>query len=348
MRRRPRKHTSQQRLSVPAGRGKDSRDTAKRGNSGQPPGLLQRAKNQPVVPHPDAVPSPVLDTGSPPTSHSCHPRAKRRIPRPSHPTVIPPTRRAGPRSGTHGGARDGRGYPQNPSTQPHPTRSPTTHIGAVRERPWCGARLQPPAPHSQPAFSQPVVPDPHTSSSPTPIGDHVGRAARGQPTYFSMSSSSEAKDLPAIPQPHSPSTQPPMATTRRTAPPHLVFPDPDRGPRWTGCACTAHLFSMSSSSEAKDLPAIPQPHSPSTQPPWPQPVVPHPHTSSSPTPIGDHGGRAARVQPTYSACHPRAKRRTSRPKQVAVHTPSGFLRNDSPPDQPRDPPSPKSHSPANP
>ncbi len=131
VRRRPRKHTSQQRLTVPAGRGKDSRDTAKRGNSGgTTPGLLQRAKNQPVVPsivtpHSDAgpVPYPVLDTGSSPTPHSCHPRAAHlsssseakdlpAIPQPHSPPTQPvfsqPVVPGQP--GTHGGARDGRGY----------------------------------------------------------------------------------------------------------------------------------------------------------------------------------------------------------------------------------------------
>ncbi len=234
VRRRPRKHTSQQRLSVPAGRGKDYRDTVNRGNSGQPPGLLQRAKNQTVVPHPDAVPSPVLDTGSCRTFHSRHPRAKRRTSRPSHNHTLhspyrrspnpscPPSSPRTPMRGRYpwwsaGRARlqptapnsqpsfsqtvfpdlrtpssptqivdpGGRGYPHQPATQPHPARSPTTPVGAVRERPWYGARLQPTAPNSLPAFSQPVVPSivsPHSDAGPVPtVGRRTGAATRRPP-----------------------------------------------------------------------------------------------------------------------------------------------------------------------
>ncbi len=239
VRRRPRKHTSQQRLTVPAGRGKDYRDTVNRGNSGKPPGLLQRAKNQPVVPDADPVPCPVLDTGSSPTPPTVssrakprdlkhpsprhclpgqpppysirgrphlpipgiletpirHPRAKRRTSRPSHnhtrhspnrrsatpvvPSIVTPHPDAGP-APTVGGGGAGPHSTHNHAT---PARGslPRTRYGVVLQS--LTVILEPPfyvilersegspAPHSQPAFSQPVA-DPHSSSSPTPKHRH--------------------------------------------------------------------------------------------------------------------------------------------------------------------------------
>ncbi len=108
-RRRPRKHTSQQRLTVSAGRGKGYRDTVNRGNSGQPPELLQRVKNQPVVPD-----FPFMSSLS-------EAKDLPAIPQPHCPLTLPafsqPVVPGQP--GTHGGARDGRGYPHQPATPSH-------------------------------------------------------------------------------------------------------------------------------------------------------------------------------------------------------------------------------------
>ena len=158
----------------------------------------------------------------------------------------PLPRRAGPRSGTHGGARDWGGA--TPIPPPRRSRQATTHIF--------------------------VVPHPHTSSFPISVprlprlrsGTMVDGRRNGAtpslpphpispPDSLLVSSSSEAKDLPVIPQPHSPLAQPAFS---QPVVPSIVSPHSDAGPvptvgRWTGAATP---FTPSTQSQP--------PHSPHT------------------------------------------------------------------------------------
>ncbi len=100
------------------------------------------------------------------------------------------------------------------------------------------------------------------------------------PLSAPMSSLSEAKNLPSIPQPHSPLTQPAFCHPRRAP---IVAPHPDAGPvptvgRGTGAATTYR-------------PQLPQ--SAFSQPVVPSIVTPHsvPRLPALRCGAGTHGGR---------------------------------------------------------
>ena len=158
--------------------------------------------------HPHLFPChPVSSYCHPRASFYCHPRAKRRISRPSLTAGVFAFRRAGLRSGTHGG-RATRLTPPNchPSNCPNPPCR-----GWFQTSP--GANRAPTTPNRQATHIFYVILEP-------PL----------------MSSLSEAKDLPPITRPPSSPATPPTSSYRG----NNVTPYPIRGryPRWTGGAAT--------------------------------------------------------------------------------------------------------------
>ncbi len=159
--------------------------------------------------------------------------------------MAPLPRRAGLRSGTHGEARDGRGYPQQPPT-PLPTSAiPPTRLPRLRSGTQEGAvtptnlrHNHTPAhrPHTHPPFPQPVVPDPDpvpmargtgaattqtrgTTNHPRNPTPHVGCASCGRPTGVN-GAATPSPPLPCRPR-----------AKRRTSHPSNNHPDhPDKPP----------------------------------------------------------------------------------------------------------------------
>ena len=162
-----------------AGRGACNPPTTQNGLANPQPPLLSCRRNI-VLPDSDPEPTAGLGTGAAPaTPHN----AKRPGKPPTTPTVLSAKcRLAGPRSGTHGGARDGRGAAthhnaERPGTPGHPPNS--SYRTPIRYPRWgTGRARQPPPTHNRQAT--PLLPN-HSYGRLLWAPDGGARAGRGNP-----------------------------------------------------------------------------------------------------------------------------------------------------------------------